>query len=167
MHKHFRTATLAFALCSLSGTALASDYISLNVGEYDIFRKDQKAAQFGAEYRMTPIKYGISPIAGGFVTSKGSVYGYGGLDWSLTLVSNTLYLVPNFAVGAYGKGNGKDLGGTLEFRSGIELDYQFNNGQQLGVALNHLSNAGIYSRNPGEETVMATYSFPIGTIFGR
>ena len=46
--------------------------------------------------------------------------------------------------------------------SGIELDYQFQNTQRLGVALNHLSNAGIYSHNPGEENVILTYSIPVG-----
>jgi lipid A 3-O-deacylase len=144
--------------------ARAGDYLSLNVGDYDIFRKNQKAAQFGAEYRFDEIEYSLRPIAGAFVTSRGSTYGYGGFDWDVALVPQQLYLVPNFAIGAYGQGNGKDLGGVLEFRSGIELDYQFQNMQQVGVALNHISNAGIYSRNPGEETVMATYSVPISTL---
>jgi len=158
---------LALSALSLSAASVqAADYISVNGGYYDALRKDQKAGQFGAEYRLSPIKYGLSPIAGAFVTTKGAGYGYAGLDWALALMSNELYLVPNFAVGAYGKGNGKDLGGVLEFRSGIELDYQFKNSQQIGVALNHLSNAGIYSHNPGEETIMATYSIPVGTLFG-
>jgi hypothetical protein len=156
------------ALLSLSSlapvAARADDYVQLNVGDYDIFRKNQKAAQFGAEFRFDEIEYGLRPMIGGFGTSRGSVYGYGGIDWDVALLPHQLYLVPNFAVGAYGQGNGKDLGGALEFRSGIELDYQFNNGQQVGIALNHISNAGIYDRNPGEETLMATYNVPLSTL---
>jgi len=157
--------TLALLILPLAAPAVrAADYLQLNVGDYDIFRKNQKAAQFGAEYRFDEIEYSLRPMVGAFVTSKGSSYGYAGIDWDVALLPQQLYIVPNFAVGAYNKDNGKDLGGTLEFRSGIELDYQFQNAQQVGVALNHISNAGIYNRNPGEETVMATYNVPISTI---
>lgn len=149
---------------AMAVTAHASDYLSFNLGYYDIFRKDQKAAQFGLEYRFTPWEYGIRPIVGGFVTSEGSSYAYAGANWDVALMPNQLYLVPNFAVGAYSDGGGKDLGGVLEFRSGIEVDYQLPNTQQVGVALNHISNAGIYSHNPGEETVMINYSIPVGTL---
>ncbi|HID90986.1 TPA: hypothetical protein EYP44_03395, partial [Candidatus Bathyarchaeota archaeon] len=39
---------------------------------------------------------------------------------------------------------GKDLGGALEFRSGIEASYAFENDSRLGVAFNHISNASLY-----------------------
>ncbi len=154
----------AFAALLFSAPALAADYLSVNAGYYDALRSNQKAGQFGAEYRFDTIEYGIRPIIGGFVTSKSSTYGYAGFNWDVALLPQQLYIVPSFAVGAYGEGSGKDLGGTLEFRSGIELDYQFRNAQQVGVAINHLSNAGIYSHNPGEETIMATYSVPVSTL---
>ena len=160
--KHLMLAALAVPF--LAPLAHADDYLSVNGGYYDAFRKNQKAAQFGLEYRFDEIQYALRPMAGAFVTTKGSTYGYAGFNWDVALLPQQVYLVPNFAVGAYSHGGGKDLGGVLEFRSGIELDYQFNNMQQVGVALNHISNAGIYSRNPGEETIMGTYSVPISTI---
>ncbi len=168
MKTSMRAAALA-ALCLLptAQPLLAADYLSANIGYYDIFRKDQYAAQFGLENRFDELQYGIRPIIGGFITSHDSKYGYGGFDWDVTLLPHELYIVPNFAVGAYDKGNGKNLGGTLEFRSGIELDYQLPNTQQLGIAVNHISNAGIYSHNAGEETLMATYSVPISTFLGK
>ena len=140
------------------------DYFSVNLGEYNALRSDQQAFQYGAEYRFAEWGYGVRPIIGGFGTSKGGAYGYGGINWDVAVVPNQFYIVPNFAIGAYHNGAGKDLGGALEFRSGIELDYQFENQHQLGVALNHISNASIYSHNPGEETIIVTYSVPVSKL---
>lgn len=161
--KHTVPAALSALLLSTT-LAQAGDYLSLNGGYYDAIRHKDPAAVFGAEYRFDSFQYGIRPIIGGFMTTDNGTYGYAGFDWDVALLPNQLYLIPNFAVGAYGEGHGRQLGGTLEFRSGIELDYQFPNTQRVGVALNHISNAGIYNHNPGEENVIATYSIPVATI---
>lgn len=155
------------AIACLSGTAYAAgsdDYLSLNLGEFNALRSDQQAFQYGAEYRFSEWSYGVRPIIGAFGTSKGGAYGYAGLNWDVALIPNSLYIVPNFSVGAYHDGAGKDLGGALEFRSGIELDYQFQNQHQIGVALNHISNASIYNHNPGEESLLVTYSIPVSKL---
>lgn len=158
---------LAVLAASVSAApALAADYLNASVGAYNALRDNQDATSFGLEYRFNPWQYHIVPIVGGFVTTEGSSYGYAGLNWDVPLLPNQLYLIPNFAVGAFSKGSGKDLGGTLEFRSGIELDYQFPNTHRVGVALNHISNAGIYDHNPGEETILVNYSIPISTLSG-
>ncbi len=163
-----KCAAMALASILLSTSlAHADDYLSLNAGRYNALRKNNpdRAWQYGLEYRFNEISYGIHPIVGGFGTSDGGAYGYGGLNWDIALLPNQLYIVPNFAVGAYRDGGGKNLGGTLEFRSGIELDYQLPNAHQVGVALNHISNAGIYGRNPGEESVLVTYSVPVRSLY--
>jgi len=155
----------AMSACLLSAPALAVDYVTGSVGDYNALRSGQDHTfLYGLEYRFDEWQYGIRPIVGGFGTAQGGAYGYAGFDWDVALLPNQFYLVPNFAVGAYHDGGGKKLGGTLEFRSGIEVDYQFPNTQQVGVALNHISNAGIYNHNPGEETVLVNYSIPVGTI---
>jgi lipid A 3-O-deacylase len=156
----------AFAFAAPLAAAQAEDSLSFNGGYYDAIRHKYPAAQFGLEYRFSDIALGIHPMVGGFYTTDNGKYGYAGLNWNVPIIRDQLYLIPNFAVGAYGNGNGRDLGGVIEFRSGIEIDYQFQNSQQIGVALNHISNAGIYSRNPGEESVIATYTVPIHTITG-
>jgi len=159
----YAAATLLATMLAAT-VAQAGDYLSFNAGEYDTIRQDHTAAQFGVEYRFDEIEYGFHPMVGAYITSRDAKYAYAGFDWAVALLPNRLYLMPSFAVGAYSKGNGKDLGGTLEFRSGIEVDYQFDNAQQFGIGLNHLSNAGIYKHNSGVEEVMATYSIPISTI---
>jgi lipid A 3-O-deacylase len=160
------SAIAALLSLSLTGPALATDYLSLNAGAFNALRSSQdQDFQFGAEYRFEEWRYGLHPIIGAFGTSESAAYVYAGLNWNVTLLPNQLYLVPNFAVGAYKEGDGKQLGGALEFRSGIEIDYQFPNQHQIGIALNHISNASLYDRNPGEESILLIYSIPVGSIF--
>lgn len=137
-------------------------YITGYVGYFDVIRNNHNATQFGAEYRFSSLQYGIRPMVGINATTDSSVYGYAGLNWDVALLDKQLYLIPNFAAGIYKKGDGKELGGAIEFRSGIELAYQFQNAQRLGIAFNHISNASIYSHNPGSETVLVSYSIPLG-----
>ena len=51
----------------------------------------------------------------------------------------------------YGEGDGKDLGHAIEFRSGIEVAYRFDDYSRLGLSFTHISNAGLDERNPGVE----------------
>ncbi|NDV49097.1 MULTISPECIES: acyloxyacyl hydrolase [Roseobacteraceae] len=67
-----------------------------------------------------------------------------------------LHLMP----GIYMDNGGFDLGGPLEFRSGIELGYEFNQGWRVGLSYDHRSNADIYDNNPGIETVQLRVSIP-------
>ena len=137
------------------------DYVTGYIGYFDVIGNDDGATQFGFEYRARAIQYSIRPIFVVNVTTDESVYGYAGLNWDAELIENQLYLIPSFAAGLYRRGDGKDLGGAVEFRSGIELAYQFPNAHRLGAHFNHISNASIYKRNPGSETAMVTYSIPL------
>ena len=153
-----------FFVTAFAHPAMAEDYLVPYLGYYDITQGDDSAVQFGGEYRFSAIDFGLRPTLGVSVTSDGSVYGYGGLNWDIPL-TNELYIIPNFMAGLYGRGDGKDLGGAIEFRSGIELSYQLPNRQRLGIAFNHTSNASIYDHNPGVEVLLVNYSIPISQIF--
>ncbi len=159
---------LATAFLALTSAAHAvedkKDYITGYIGYFDVIRNDYNSAQFGAEYRARPLQYAIRPMFGVNVTTDGSIYGYAGLNWDAELIKDQLYLIPNFAAGLYHKGDGKNLGGAIEFRSGIELAYQLPNAQRIGVAFNHISNASIYGHNPGSETALVTYSIPLDSF---
>lgn len=138
--------------------ALADDYLTLSAGSFDVF--DENTSNFGLEYRGEPFWHGLLPIVGFQGNTDGGLYGYAGLnyDWQF---APQWYLTPTAAIGAYEDGSSKDLGGTLEFRTGLELSHRFENRHRLGVAFHHLSNAGIYNHNPGTEQVMVTYSIPV------
>lgn len=142
------------------------DLVAFSAGEYDVF-DDNKAAEFVVEYRMkSPLVWKIAPLAGVMVTTDAAVYGFAGLGADFFLTDRVV-LNPNFAVGAYHDGSGKDLGHTVEFRSGVELGYQFDNYSRLGIAFNHISNASLGDSNPGTESLLLTYAVPISKITGR
>jgi opacity protein-like surface antigen len=162
---HLRhTLLAAISALALSSAAQAQDYLVGYVGSFDMIDGDDEALQFGAEYRLTPYNYGLRPTIGVNVTTDGSVYGYGGLNWDIPLIEKQLYLIPNFMIGGYSQGDGKDLGHGLEFRSGIELAYQFPSEDRLGIAFNHISNASLGDKNPGAETLLINYAMPTGTL---
>jgi hypothetical protein len=91
-------------------------------------------------------------------TSEGAVYGYAGFRLELP-AAERWSVAPHFAAGAYTGGDDKDLGHGVEFRSGIEVAYAVAAGGRIGLALYHLSNAGLGKRNPGSESLILTYSF--------
>ena len=63
--------------------------------------------------------------------------------------------------GIYLDNGGFDLGGLIEFRSGIELGFENRSGWRFGVSYDHRSNAGLYRNNPGIETVQFRVSVPM------
>ena len=164
----YSVVALAMSVSVLAPAAQAKednrDYITGYIGYFDVIGADNSAAQFGVEYRARQLQYGIRPTIGINATNDASVYAYAGFHWDVPLIDNQLYLIPSFVAGAYQNGDGKDLGGALEFRSGIELAYEFPNAHRLGVAFNHISNASLYRKNPGSETAMVTYSVPLDTM---
>ena len=141
--------------------ALAQDgHLALYTGSFDVL-DDDSSWQFGAEYRFADVSYGLRPTIGVNVDDDSAAYLYGGVNWDI-LLGSSVYLTPNFMVGAYSKGAGKDLGGALEFRSGLELSYSFADDHRLGVAFNHISNASLYDSNPGAEALLLVYQLPLG-----
>jgi lipid A 3-O-deacylase len=162
-------AVLMAALLSLTAPARAAEtpsMLELGAGIFDIGEGDA-AAVAGLEWRGQPLLWWLRPMLGAQVTSDAGLYGYAGLAFELWWFDRQLVLTPSAAVGAYRRGNGSDLGHTIEFRTGATLQYRFANDVRIGLAFHHLSNAGLGRRNPGEETLMLTYSVPSWAVFGR
>jgi len=63
--------------------------------------------------------------------------------------------------GLYRSGDGVNLGGPIEFRSGIEVQYITDKDWRLGLGWDHRSNLEIYDINPGLETAFIRLSVPI------
>jgi lipid A 3-O-deacylase len=70
-------------------------------------------------------------------------------------------LIPSFGVGIFDDSEEIKLGNELEFRSGIELAYEFRNNIRVGIALFHLSIGGISNQNPGTESLVFSVCIPI------
>ena len=133
---------------------------AFSLGAFDVIDTD-KAAEAGIEYRFEPFRLwrlDLKPVIGLSATSEGSYWGYGGFRWDLPLSSERWITTLGFAVSAYEDGDGKNLGGVVEFRSSIDVAYRLDNGSRLGLSFYHLSNARIYDLNPGSESLVVTWS---------
>lgn len=162
-----KLAIVLFAAMALTNPATADDepaFISLGAGATGVIADRKQGAAFNIEYRSDYELWKIRPFVGGFATSDASVYGYFGFLMDIYF-GNRWVLTPNTAVGAYADGDGEDLGHVIEFRSGFELAYRFDDRSRLGVAVHHLSNASIGDENPGTETALIYYSIPLNSLF--
>ena len=152
---------------ALPGPAWAQDpdFLTFGAGAFD-YNDDDTAGVVSLEYLSAKRLWLLQPLAGFMVTFDGGVYGYAGLGLDVFL-GRRIVVTPSFSVGLYGEGDGKDLGHVVEFRSAIQIAYRFNDRSRLGIMLHHLSNAGIDDTNPGANTIMLTYSRPLGGSSSR
>ena len=137
-----------------------ADFLTISMGGYDV-NDNETSAEFRMEYRMARTYLFLKPMIGLLGNSEGGVYGYGGVNLDIYL-GRQWVVMPNFAIGGYRRGSSKDLGSVIEFRSGLEIAYRFADHARLGVALSHISNAGISDNNPGTESLVLSYSIPLG-----
>ena len=130
-------------------------------GIYDTANDDNNPLELGVEYRFAglkvpklPVSVALKPAVGIAGSEDGNAWVYGGLRLDLKL--GGWVVTPQFAVSLYERGDGKELGGVLEFRSGLEIGYQLGKGPRVGVLFYHLSNADFYHFNPGSNSLVLT-----------
>ena len=124
---------------------------------------DDNPTELGVEYRFKglrlpklPASLALRPAVGVAGTEDGNFWAYGGLRLDLKL--GAWAVTPQFAAALYEDGDGRDLGGILEFRSGLEVSYRFGTGPRLGLLFYHLSNGDFYDFNPGSNSLVLTLS---------
>jgi lipid A 3-O-deacylase len=140
-----------------------ADALMLGLGAFDPFKESSDgSAAATLEYRLGRKLFGIGPAIGGMANTDGGLFGYFGLYGDIS--AGPVHLTPELALGAYHRGNSKDLGGVFQFRESVELAYRFDGGQRLGFRVAHISNAGIHEINPGEEEYYLTYTIAIGPL---
>jgi lipid A 3-O-deacylase len=154
----------------LTGTAGAQtlslddpSYLSLGVGGFDVLH-NETAAEFRLEYRDNTRLLGfLKPLGGILATSEGGAYAYFGFATDIYFGQHFV-VMPNANVGLWQKGNGKDLGSWVEFKTGAEFAWRFDDHSRLGLSLHHISNAGLTQRNPGEESIELVWSIPFNLL---
>ena len=120
----------------------------------------ESSGLFNIEYRHGT-RYGpFKPMLGGLINTDHGFHVYAGIRIDLYL-TDKIVVTPSFAPGLYERGDGKELGHIVEFRSGLDLAYRRENGSRIGVEVHHLSNASLDENNPGTETFLFTYSIPL------
>ena len=70
------------------------------------------------------------------------------------------FLTPSFGAGIYDDGSGKKLGNDLQFRTSLEVSYELQNNNRIGISLSHISNANLGDKNPGVEILSFSYHIP-------
>ena len=136
---------------------------SFYTGTFDTIDKegDDEANLYGFEHN-NPVLFRdtfvgkFSPITGGFVTDKSSIYLYTGVQAEYEI--GPLNVVPSFAPGYYEEGDGKDLGMALEFKSELKFSFDIFKDSKIGYSYSHISNNEWGDINPGVDNQTISFS---------
>ena len=156
----------AVALATLvPGRSAGAAEVVLSAGEYDVEEaKGGGALEAGVVVRLTGTEvwrskrgWALVPAFGATASEHETVYGWAGGALQIP-ISSRVGLVPQLGAGVYRQGTGKNLGGSLEFRSGLELVFRASDALRVGAEFYHLSNAGLHEINPGVNSLVLTFA---------
>jgi len=139
--------------------------INITAGQVGILDNLNGEQRYGLEYRFKsfsgPFGFRLIPALGLAGAQNGARFIYSDLRHDFYLNRHWL-VIPSFGLGLFKDGKDLQLGDKLEFRTGLEFAYQFDNYYRAGVAVFHLSNGGLSSHNPGTEVLVFSFSIPVG-----
>ena len=137
--------------------------ISIYTGTFDVIDKegDDKTSLLGVEHKNPNLFRDtflgkFKPVTGAFMTGNSSVYLYTGIEGQYGI--GPLKILPSFAPGYYEKGDGKDLGSVLEFKSEIKVGLELFENSKLSYSYSHISNNDWGDTNPGTDNQQITFS---------
>ena len=133
---------------------------SFYTGMFDFSDDGQRATLVGVQHQNESLKRKsflgtLSPITGLIITENNTQYFYTGIQAQYKI--GKLNVIPSFAPGLYGKGDGKDLGHVVEFKSEVQLSFDLFSDSALGFSYNHISNASLGKKNPGANNYMFNF----------
>ena len=153
-------------LVILSSQVIADDNnkeLSFYTGTFDVIDKegDDKTTLIGIEHKnpdlfRDTILGTFKPVSGAFITGNSSVYLYTGIEGQYGL--GPLKILPSFTPGYYEKGDGKDLGSVLEFKSEIKFGLDIFENSKLSYSYSHISNNDWGDTNPGTDNQQISFS---------
>ena len=137
--------------------------LSFYTGTFDVIDKegDDQTTLFGIEHKNPNLFRDtflgkFKPVSGAFITGDSSVYLYSGVEAQYGI--GPLKILPSFAPGYYEKGDGKDLGSILEFKSELKVGIDIFENSKLGYSYSHISNNDWGETNPGTDNQQITFS---------
>ena len=137
--------------------------LAFYTGTFDVIDKegDDQTTLFGIEHRNSNLFRNtflgkLAPVSGAFMTGKNSLYFYTGVEGQYNL--GPMNISPSFTPGYYEKGNGKDLGSALEFKSEIKVGFNILSDSNFGYSYSHISNNDWGTTNPGTDNQQLTFS---------
>ena len=164
MNFRFLKSLLVALLLSTSAVAEQGDIdISFYAGTFDVIDKegDDQTTLFGIEHKNPDLYRDtflgkFKRVTGAFITGNSSLYLYTGVEGQYGI--GPLKILPSFTPGYYEKGDGKDLGSVLEFKSEIKVGFDFFENSKLSYSYSHISNNDWGDTNPGTDNQQITFS---------
>ena len=143
---------LGFNLAKADGHSSNENW-SFYTGTFDFSDEGKKSTLFGIQHINTGKNkesfLGIlQPVTGLMMTADNAAYIYN---------EGPLKFTPSFTPGLYSKGDGKDLGHVIEFKTEIQISYEFSSNSEIALSYNHISNASLGDKNPGANSYMFNY----------
>ena len=155
--------SLIVSLSSLANAEEINNDITFYTGTFDVIDKegDDQSNLFGVEHKNPELFRNtflgkFSPVTGAFITGDSSVYLYTGIEGQYGI--GPLKILPSFTPGFYQKGDGKDLGSLLEFKSEIKIGFDIFENSKIGYSYSHISNNDWGDTNPGVDNQQITFS---------
>ena len=137
--------------------------ISFYTGTFDVIDKegDDQTTLFGIEHKNPNLFRDtflgkFKPVTGAFMTGNSSVYLYTGIEGQYGI--GPLKILPSFSPGYYEKGDGKDLGSALEFKTEVKIGLDIFESSKLSYSYSHISNNDWGETNPGTDNQHVTFS---------
>jgi hypothetical protein len=130
-------------------------------GLFDV-TQEEEAFEVGVDYQFAEIRklWGVAPLAGVGVTTDEAAFVYGGIHRAFRLGDSPWFMVPKLAVTLFDRGDGKELGQTLQFRSGVDVLRELGSGTRVGFGWYHISNASMDEVNPGANSLLLRVTWP-------
>ena len=150
-----------FAYVEAKNESFDPPLIQIGGGPFNV-TKHKRSALVQLEYKWRPVVSKLRPFVGLMVTTRESLYAYGGLGYDIFMGKN-FCMTPSFAPGLYCRGNGKKLWFPLEFRSSIEAAAVFGGQHRIGAQFYHISNASLGRKNPGAEALVFFLAIPLSS----
>jgi lipid A 3-O-deacylase len=185
-HRRRRRTLAALALAACAGAAAPAAALeppaewALSAGVANLV-DDERSGMGGVEARWGTLRLPLAdrhlpfdPTLGLTADGNGSTYAYLSFRsdvaaaWAALagrlapppLAERRWRLTAFTGLGHYRRGaEGRELGGPLEFRSGVELARRLGPRSWLGLSLDHKSNAGIYDSNRGTEDLALVWTW--------
>ena len=149
-----------FSLPSMVYSEENSSKFNVYSGIFDFSDTGKKSTLFGFQHKNEDLNRdtflgNLSPISGALVTGDSAAYIYTGVQANYKI--GKINFLPSFTPGLYSKGDGKDLGHIIEFKSELQISLDLFSNSQLGFSYNHLSNASLGTKNPGANSYMFNF----------
>ena len=154
---------ITFAFSSIAEEKVLKDQnteLSVYTGMFDFSDDGKKSQVLGFQHKNEDLFRDsflgtIKPVTGFMFTADNATYLYTGVQAEYTL--GKINLTPSFAPGFYEKGDGKDLGHLVEFKSEVQLSLDLSPNTEFGFSYNHISNASLGEKNPGANSYMFNF----------